>query len=254
MKTPTPTTPPEALEAVWRALDVADRLIERGYGMDIPAEWNAAWGDAVVARTAWKRRPLPPEPDDGRMMPPLWALGHMPEEWGPLPGVGPNWRWLLDRGYIERNTTPGPHFEKIRITAKGLAILAVRSPGATALKAARYLPAKPPEPADLAGLAELSEREIADAERDLSSPAAGWKDWVVTWADRLIASSRSRVGLESALRNVLRVHPSYAPDGDTPDYKRLLERVHSIVRAALAAKPGHEGEGNDLRRGDGLGG
>lgn len=84
--------------------------------------------------------PVPSERDgdDGSMMPALWALGHMPAEWGPLPGVGANWAWLLEHRYIERNTQPiGPleRFGQVRITEKGRAILAVRTPGPAALAA-----------------------------------------------------------------------------------------------------------------------
>jgi hypothetical protein len=76
-----------------------------------------------------------PEPV-AAMMPALWALGHMPETWGPLPGVGSNWGWLLEQGYIESNTHPGPHHLQVRITEKGWAILLMRPPGRAALDAA----------------------------------------------------------------------------------------------------------------------
>jgi hypothetical protein len=42
----------EALEAYATALDIADALIERGYGTDVPAKWRTAYRSAADARSA----------------------------------------------------------------------------------------------------------------------------------------------------------------------------------------------------------
>lgn len=78
---------------------------------NILAEFDATvlgdgWG-YLHPRAGWSAPTIHPSRDDA-MMPPLWALGHMPLEWGPLPGV--------------------------------LAILAVRTPGAAALAACAHSP------------------------------------------------------------------------------------------------------------------
>lgn len=48
-------TTPGAAEA-FEALDVADALIERAYGTDVPEEWNAAIRRVQEARTKTQRR------------------------------------------------------------------------------------------------------------------------------------------------------------------------------------------------------
>lgn len=43
------------------ALDLADRLLERAYGIDIPAEWGDAYADCAKARASADCGPLPDE-------------------------------------------------------------------------------------------------------------------------------------------------------------------------------------------------
>lgn len=54
-----------AARAAYDALDLADRLIERGYGIDVPQEWHEAFKAVADARAALSRQSTPLK-DDGR--------------------------------------------------------------------------------------------------------------------------------------------------------------------------------------------
>lgn len=57
----TPTNPERLVEAMAAAIDIADRLIERGHGMDTPAEWGKAFRNVAAIRAALSATPLKEE-------------------------------------------------------------------------------------------------------------------------------------------------------------------------------------------------
>lgn len=134
---PTPEGASDVLDKASASIaHMVDEWTERGWNKD----GRDNFASLVRRRLA---RFITPEtaPVDAYMMPPLWALGHMPADWGPVPGVPATaWAWLLAHGYIERNEAL-----QVRITAKGWDILKVRPPGKSAL-AVMAAPADVPVP------------------------------------------------------------------------------------------------------------